>query len=260
MSISVKNVASKANPIGKYLWKKYEKAYAVVTPIELISRSPVTVKLEITGDIEAVAVDRLSGFTFAIYGSTGMLHNFAILSNGTAECMIKGGSSACTYDPSTQVLTLDDFSITDETSELSEFTQKIINIKDFIGYVVSDNEEQYPDGDEQDGIWYERLSVSKFGFSDFDHGSITIGENQVREITFKHELCERPKLVVIFSNDVDEGAAIYSTGSSAGITFPPSDSISIYLYEHEVNARGNGTTYAYYPFQAGAAYHWWVFA
>ena len=41
MSISVKNVASKANPNGKHLWKKYEKGYAVVKPVELISRSHV---------------------------------------------------------------------------------------------------------------------------------------------------------------------------------------------------------------------------
>lgn len=205
MSISVKNVASKANPIGKYLWRKYEKAYAVVTPIELISRSPVTVKLEITGDIEAVAVDRLDGFTFGIFGNTGMLHMFCVLPDGIAEDSVNGGASDCTYDPVAQTLTLDTFSITNETGELSEYTPKTIDIKELIGYAVSDNETQYPDGGvHTDGLWYESHKLLlPFGIRDIEvQEKVFTAPAYIKTLEpVKHNLNKVPRAVFIFCND-----------------------------------------------------------
>ncbi|WP_251615113.1 hypothetical protein [Senimuribacter intestinalis] len=214
MSISVKNVASKANPNGKHLWKKYEKGYAVVKPVELISRSPVVVKLEVIGDTKAVTLDRLDGFQFGIHANTGMIHMFAVLSGKIAEDCVNGGMSGCTYDAGAQTLTLHAFSITDETGVLSEYTPKTIDVKELIGYAVSDNETQYPEsGLHTDGVWYESYTpLMPFGATNIEIQEKTFASPKaVKELgDVRHNLNKVPRAVFVMCLERTEMLYPYS--------------------------------------------------
>lgn len=68
-------------------------------------------------------------------------------------------------------------------------------VGDFVDYVVSDSETEYPDGDVQDGYWYEKIDE----LSGIDYGSITVSGTQ-STITISHGLKQKPSRVFLYGN------------------------------------------------------------
>ena len=77
-------------------------------------------------------------------------------------------------------------------------------VGDFVDYVVSDTETEYPDGDVQDGYWYEKVSegipLSLFSASKYETGSLTFNSRTQlnnASISIRHSLGVVPKLFMI---------------------------------------------------------------
>lgn len=75
----------------------------------------------------------------------------------------------------------------------------------FIDYVVSDSTDAYPDGGTQGGYWYEKVKNFMFGLTKEAHGSFTPSANIESTYTLEHNLGERPKFIVMYTNDSLKG-------------------------------------------------------
>ena len=73
-------------------------------------------------------------------------------------------------------------------------------IKDFIGYIVSDKETAYPDGGEKGGYWYEKVvdgvDLTSLGFTKWEIGEFTLASSSYNP-TIKHSLGVVPKAILI---------------------------------------------------------------
>lgn len=81
---------------------------------------------------------------------------------------------------------------------------------DFIDYVVSDQENAYPDGGEKGGYWYEKVVEGKAGI---DFGEVTLA-SYANSITVSHKLGTTPSFVALVPVFADSGGMNPSIDSS----------------------------------------------
>ena len=84
----------------------------------------------------------------------------------------------------------------------------------FLDYIVSDKETAYPDGGEKGGYWYEKASEGitpeMFGCTKMAIDTYTPAANiMMGDVTLYHSLGEKPRLVIIVSDNMDS----YERGS-----------------------------------------------
>lgn len=79
---------------------------------------------------------------------------------------------------------------------------------DFIDYVVSDQENAYPDGGIQDGYWYELFDLKSFGI---DFGEVTLASSAT-SVTVNHNLGVTPSTVAIFPKNLN--VSTYGVGKT----------------------------------------------
>ena len=87
-------------------------------------------------------------------------------------------------------------------------TRDNVYVTDFIGYVVSDKEDAYPDKAEKDGFYYEKFTSLDFGDMDITHlsaGEIMIASGTVN-LEIVHNLGVNPKFAYIWTDDSTSNA------------------------------------------------------
>ena len=79
-------------------------------------------------------------------------------------------------------------------------------VGDFVDYVVSDTETEYPDGDVKDGYWYEKIIggigiIEKFfGCTEYTEDTFTLSSNSsAYETKINHSLGKVPKLIFLYT-------------------------------------------------------------
>lgn len=111
----------------------------------------------------------------------------------------------------------------------------------FVGYVIADTEDAYPDGGEQDGYWYERyVSPLEQAGIKASVSTFILGSNQSAP-SIEHSLGVIPKAVVVFG-DVDYTNNHYVSKYSCVFTDKGVGSASV--YETKDASGGSSTSYA----------------
>lgn len=193
---------------GAYVWKKCtpEKTYSF--NVTMITASPPKIKVS-SNNIDLSKVDDAFWIGTKIFFSTGSTNYLEVGGTPGALTLIStyasGGTAGvynATWDASTQQLSAvgSAWSL-DNTVRIED--KKVE--KTVVGYVVSDSESAYPDGGVKDGYYYEKFKSFMFGLTKEAHGSFTPSANIESTYTLEHNLGERPKFIVIYTNDSLKG-------------------------------------------------------
>lgn len=72
----------------------------------------------------------------------------------------------------------------------------------FVGYVISDTSDKYPDNDRQNEFYYEKVTpysfdLSKFGYTKAAAGTVTYAENNRQDIDIVHNLGTPVKMLIM---------------------------------------------------------------
>ena len=217
--LQIKNTLGGGKPEGLYAWKKnlYSPAVSLENPtFDYISATVSSSSSDYTfGNFSfdiSIIDDWTKFFTGFVntngYGSNfpsdGIFHNYSDnrnwnytvsevnLSAGTVTIHI-GGQCGDYESEGTYKYT--------GTKVVSE------EIKEFIGYIVSDKETAYPDGGEKGGYWYERVSEGitpeMFGCTKMAVDTFTLTSGTiVTNYTISHSLGEIPKFIFIVAESL----------------------------------------------------------
>jgi hypothetical protein len=144
--------------------------------------------------------------------------------------------------------------------------------KEFIGYVVSDKEDAYPDGAVHDGYYYERykgIPLENINALEFETGTITSASGYPTSITVNHSLSSAPTKAFLIAETMPSRGEDWLRGamiSPAGIS---SSNSFIYKSGRGIGNTGRGasnsTTVTFntdttYTFGAGVTYRYILFA
>lgn len=193
---------------GAYVWKKFtpEKTYSF--NVTMITASPPKIKVS-SNDIDLSKVDDAFWIGAKIFFSTASENYLKVGGTPGALTLIStyssGGTAGvynATWDASTQQLSA--VGSAWALNNTVRIEDKKIE-KTLIGYVVSDNESAYPDGGMKNGFWYEKFKSFMFGLTKEAHGSFTPSANIGSTYTLEHNLGERPKFIVVYTNDSLKG-------------------------------------------------------
>lgn len=202
LETAIANLAGKAfvPPVkeGQYVWEKYGDV-----PFEIIRQGTTSnpVIFNVTCESVDLSTVDLSWFD----GATGTYDYGSGL--GTFE--IKNGSmymdgslrGTLTYNAPAKQLTLSATVGSAQGWVCEEHTV-------FIDYVVSDDENAYPDGGKQDGYWYERVSEGlsadecitpeMFGCTKMNKSMMLYsGQFTLKDLNISHGLNEIPRVIII---------------------------------------------------------------
>lgn len=152
---------------------------------------------------------------------------------------------------------------------------KPANIGDFIGYVVSDKEDAYPDGGEQGGFYYERYTPIETDIFNSTHclvGSFTPTSNQT-QVTITHNFDAITKFSFVFAEKGTPAGLIEMLTAYATTGNYPSGPAYIYKYfstylgydsGYQNSSYGTRNTTVLYgagrPFVAGTKYNYVILA
>lgn len=177
---------------GQYVWKKSE--YAGFS-VETTGKQPITLKVTSElGDLSKVDISFFADWVFSLPAPASI----KIKGDGTCEYVNAAGTTAysCSYNPSTQTLTINN-NIT------SSSTWKLSSYKVDYALVVSDDATAYPDGGIKDGYYYEpfeegidfsKTAVKKIAVDKFTLAADTAGSSGIK---INHSLGELPRAAVI---------------------------------------------------------------
>lgn len=193
---------------GQYVWKKYEidKSTEILNPkftADFVpSRDPnlKIINKNFGMPTEATYIDFFNGFK----DSSGRV--FA----KDGDRLKTPWGYVYTYYETQNAMHLNTTSGTEQPTEFTFTGTKQITtneqMKNYIGYVVSDNESAYPDGGEQDGYWYEnalktpeQIIAPLFGMSKASFGTMMLSSHQTTQHDLVHNLGAIPKLVFLFT-------------------------------------------------------------
>lgn len=185
---------------GLYAWKKYD--ISPNTPLEITAIQQTATFVNYVGylpfvldstnvDLSTVSINY---FFNMIFQTTSISSEpYTIKDNGFGRAVAISGSRTydVTWDAPTKTLTFSrgDTNFGDDIRTWTVTTNKVLE-STFLGYVVSDKENSYPDGDTQGGYWYEKVVegtdlVQSFGYTKYAIDKFTLSS----EIAVKYETC-----------------------------------------------------------------------
>lgn len=153
---------------------------------------------------------------------------------------------------------------------LAEHTNSVITQKlsitippskgSFLGYTVSDSETAYPDGEEKDGYWWERVKESG---TKMEYGTVSLSSTQ-NSITINHSLGVVPTKAVLFIDDSSESWS-YAFDTIFTSKFERKTyRRNLWQGSQTSKATSNSVTFTVYadmyPFTNTRPYHWVVIA
>lgn len=198
---------------GGFVWKKYIPSYTV-SFTQITSAESPTKLLASSNEIDLTTVDAsfFEGLTGTIAPST---YEFLTDSKISIVSSSETKTYDYTYDASTKQISILNLAL--RSSNWGSATADEV----ILGFVVSSDPEAYPDGGEQDGFWYERVSegvsAEEFGYTKMAHNTFTFSTNQpLKGATFVHGLDAVPKLLVMFASGTD-----FESGSLSNMAIYP---------------------------------------
>ncbi len=193
---------------GAYVWKKYTPGKTYSFNVTMITSSPPKIKVS-SNDIDLSKVDDAFWIGTKIFFSSTSVNYLEVGGTPGALTLIStyasGGTAGvynATWDASTQQLSAvgSAWSLDSTVRIEDKKTEKTL-----IDYVVSDNASAYPDGGVKDGYWYEKFESFMFGLTKEAHGSFVLSTDEKTSYTLEHNLGEKPKFIVIYTNDSLKG-------------------------------------------------------
>lgn len=161
---------------GQYVWGKGHRYNITLT--QETTGNPFTL-IASSEDIDLSTVD--SSFFVGMSG-TYSTNNYPFVVVSETEFQMQSSLANYTYDSQTRRFTV---SIT--TSNILEFTTN--PIQEHICYVISDNPNEYPNGGDLEGFWYDKsVNVAVGSFTP---------SGEVRSLELEHGLGRIPKGVLI---------------------------------------------------------------
>lgn len=195
---------------GQYVWKKYEidKSTEILNPkftADFVpSRDPhlKIINKNFGMPTEATYIDFFDGFK----DSSGRVFT------KDGDRLKTPWGYVYTYYESQNAMHLRTTHGTEQPTEFTFTGTKQITtneqMKNFVGYVVSDNESAYPDDGEKDGYWYERVLgeigiIEKFfGCTEYVEDTFTLSQSAgIEDVTVNHSLGKIPKLIFIYTEN-----------------------------------------------------------
>jgi hypothetical protein len=211
---------------GLYIWKKYEykPAVSIVNPSftaninsttltiletngfdvkDIASVGTYNVLLDVTTSAEAQALaDFFLGF------KVSGLYSFEFMLNSNTLRLVYSSMyymNVYSYE-NTNSWFRGDFSSAGTKTGLT-FTYNgtktlPAKIGEFVGYVVSDKEDAYPDKEVKDGFYYERYSAldpALFGCTKYETGAVSV-TSRVPTITVSHSMGVKPKFAFVWKS------------------------------------------------------------
>ena len=184
---------TEAPPYGSYVWKRYETVLyseITITHIKGGGIDACIVKFS-SNKVDFSKVDK-SFFGGMKLNSTQMGE---IRLEADGKCYVGTGSVnyGWTWDATTQQIS---FGFTGSSSDTwSIISPTSFPIESTTQYVVSDDENAYPDGGELDGYWYE---IMQEGITGIDFGEVTVS-SETQNVTVQHNLGVVPSFVCMVS-------------------------------------------------------------
>ena len=125
---------------------------------------------------------------------------------------------------------------------------------DFVGYVVSDDFNAYPDGGTYNNYWYERVVQGVLGI---DYGSVTLSA-ETYEVTVNHTLDVIPSFVALVPTTLtlSSGTSSFSINGKVGCYYNSSradiTSVTDTITKTQITFKGYSSSYG---FKSGD-YYW----
>ena len=262
---------------GLYVWSK-TSSYSVENPvIQIHTVGNTTMVTSEVVDLQKVDEEFFDGFTFI----TQPQNYYFQYIDGVLYYVNPNASAALNYDPITAT-----FNHATGDGQFSYTGEKTV----FLGeptYVISDNQEAYPENGVREDYWYKKLDntdiTAALGASEVQTGSITFSANtdlQNANINIIHNLNMAPVFFAIYSlNTIGNIVAcimVKNTQTGEGITYDCD--IAIYsqlgtsrphlavaknigeMTETNILLPKSSSFTENYIFQSGVNYHWFAMA
>lgn len=234
---------------GLYVWKKYD--ISPNTPLEITAIQQTATFVNYIGylpfvldstnvDLSTVSINY---FFNMIFQTTSISSEpYTIKDNGFGRAVAISGSRTydVTWDAPTKTLTFSrgDTNFGNDIRTWTVTTNKVLE-STFLGYVVSDKENSYPDGGTQGGYWYEKVVEKDFGFEKVSFSKVTPTSNTY-SISFSHDLGEIPKKVFVYTTN-EEQTSVSNIHTIIGV-FPGNET-------YQSAGFGSGSNYKNAPFK-----------
>lgn len=255
---------------GLYLWKKSEiiPPITVINPSFTFDSTGVSKTLNLSNfDFTQIDnyIDFFDGFTdggnayfyvtdSVLYYHTGSANHSILTFNATnsSTATMTGGSFT-----STKVLHFDGAKILQQAK-----------VGNFIGYVISDKEDAYPDKEAKDGFYYEKMALSPetFGCTKFETGSFTMASDEwLKSIT--HSMGVKPLYAIAWTTATTGATRIinsFPTSGAGNAIFTWNNNANHVNYSGQTSDTTSATistrSGTYYTMKSGSTYHYILMA
>ncbi len=267
---------------GQYAWGKYttEDTPVIITADNLNEQSDMSILIQVYSsniDVGDLTAADFVGTTMTREGESYPTITFT----SDTECVHTYSASTdpetVTWDYEDGIITVNSYSTSTWYSnhfnlDISGFN-KTIESNVFVGYVVSDSADKYPNGGTQGGYYYEKMDfsieqiigITKMAKDTFAFASDTVARNT----TLTHSLGVAPRLVIVKDEKSQVGTSatymaeafgymnksIYKTGAGVYVTLSYNDYYDATESKIRFNTGSNATTYC-----AGVEYTMYTFA
>lgn len=196
---TVKGLPTYVKPSGLHVWKRsnYIPAETVTNPSFTFNVTAYSTTVTISN--ENFDLTKIVDWKKFFDGFGSMKYDGSFLTYSSKIIVA--------FDPINKTFTIESDWRSNDASVLSYSGTKVLKEAQytFVDYVVSDSESAYPDGGVKDGYWYEKFKGFMFGLTKEAHGSFTPSANIESTYTLEHNLGERPKFIVVYTNDSLKG-------------------------------------------------------
>lgn len=179
---------------GLYVWKRFELKEYSVQFVRLANNEAQAIPTGITyNELELSMLNERIVCSRDSYDYIIRDNALHWVTKGTTNSL---GNTSLTYDKSTGKIGIGNSSF-QATNEYHSFSD---SYKSFLDYVVSDNPNTYPDGAEQGGYWYERVSEFNAGFSKAETGEFVYSSRTLlNTLVINHDLNFVPHFVTVYA-------------------------------------------------------------
>lgn len=223
---------------GAYVWKKYEpNPDHIKLSFTQLNEGSTPTQIQVTSD--SVDVSTLSTDYFK--GKTVNRSDGVSSLQFTSATSVKYSSSTTTYsfDPSTGIITIQiEFNAIISWADYDNGVEPYT----FLNFTVSDSPTAYPDGGEQGGYWYEKVSEITpeiFGGTKVAVDEITFSKTNAYRQAINHSLGEIPKFVLLSRKNLYSELPSFVNTITTCVAYSPSASgsatLKIYVNDGTTN-------------------------
>lgn len=230
---------------GKYVWRKLANEAVEIKITAVKTGQPCYIEMN-SDTVDLTTVD--GHFFTGLKGTYGDGNRKWEIVSGT-QLDFNGAIYSLSYNPETRR-----FAVGFGDSTLSAWTPtNNLYIKEFVGYVVSDNASEYPDMEEHvDGYWYARMDLDS---KTVDFGEITLS-GAATSITVSHSLDAPPSWAIIAQKDAPVGGLVTNINGKVFSTSPTyATALATTKSNSVVTFRNTNVNETKFP---AATYYWFV--